>query len=98
MIKRPEVEGVVGVLRGIGSPVRWVILNRLALGPCVVGVLVEATGESQSTVSQHLHLLHQLGLVQCRKRSVWREYSLAPTVAGFLRQTQTLAATLTAQE
>lgn len=98
MINRPEVEGVVGVLRGIGSPVRWVILNRLALGPCVVGVLVEATGESQSTVSQHLHLLHQLGLVQCTKRSVWREYSLAPTVARFLRQIQSLAATLPPQE
>jgi len=98
MINRPEVEGVVGVLRGIGSPVRWVILNHLALGPCVVGALIEATGESQSTISQHLHLLHQLGLVQCKKRSVWREYSLTPTVARFLRQIQSLAATLTPQE
>ena len=81
MINRPEVEGVVGVLRGIGSPVRWVILNHLALGPCVVGALIEATGESQSTVSQHLHLLHQLGLVQCKKRPAAQDENEQPAAA-----------------
>lgn len=98
MINPLEDEADVRVLRAIGSPVRWTILNRLAVGPCVVGALVEITGESQSTVSQHLHLLRELGLVQCVRRSVWREYGLAPGVARFLGEVRSLASTLSPPE
>ena len=84
--------------KALSHPARIKILELLRDGEMSVTALQESLGIEASTVSQHLHLLHQLGLVQCKKRSVWREYSLTPTVARFLRQIQSLAATLTPQE
>lgn len=90
---RPKTDEV-RLLQAMGSPVRWRILRRLADDACVVADLVETTGEAQSTVSQHLLVLRQAGLVQCEKRSIWRRYALAPGVASFLDQVLALKTAL----
>jgi len=49
--------------RGFGDPSRLSILDTLRQGPHTVGEIVEATGLSQSNVSNHLACLRGCGLV-----------------------------------
>jgi ArsR family transcriptional regulator len=51
--------------RALGHPVRVAILRMLiSSGECVCGQIVEAMPVAQSTVSQHLKVLKQAGLIQ----------------------------------
>ncbi|WP_292118651.1 metalloregulator ArsR/SmtB family transcription factor [Brevundimonas sp.] len=92
-----DPQASVDLLKAMASPVRWMILTRLAEGSCVVGPLVEMTGEAQSSVSQHLHRLRASGLVSCRKRSTWREYALATGVDRLIDEVRRLERTLNPQ-
>jgi ArsR family transcriptional regulator len=98
MTRGSEIEATVSLLKAVANPVRWVILNRLASAPSMVGGLVTVTGESQSAVSQHLQMLRQAGLVSSVKHSTWREYSLSPGVIQFLQDARALTLQLNAQE
>jgi ArsR family transcriptional regulator, cadmium/lead-responsive transcriptional repressor len=51
------------LFRGFGDPSRLSILETLRTGPHTVGDLVQATGLSQSNVSNHLGCLRDCGLV-----------------------------------
>lgn len=97
MTSLPDAAWVAGLLKAVANPVRWRILRRLAQGPCVVGVLVEAGGESQSSVSQHLQKLRARGLVSCMPHATWREYRLSPGLAEFIRATDQASLDLTRQ-
>lgn len=53
------------VLKALAHPARLRILKLLAArGACICGDLVEAMPLSQSTVSQHLKVLKQAGLIE----------------------------------
>ena len=52
------------ICEGLGDPKRVLILYLLADGPCNVSELTEALGVSQPTVSHHLKVLRDRGLVQ----------------------------------
>ncbi|MDT0630680.1 metalloregulator ArsR/SmtB family transcription factor [Rubrivirga sp. S365] len=51
--------------KALGHPARLAILRTLgAQGTCVCGEVVEVVGLAQSTVSQHLKVLREAGLVR----------------------------------
>jgi len=52
------------MLKALGNPVRFQIIKRLAEKQmCITGEIVEFTTLAQSTVSQHLKVLREAGLI-----------------------------------
>jgi DNA-binding transcriptional ArsR family regulator len=73
------------VLKALGHPTRLFIVEELARGERCVCQLVEGIGADFSTVSRHLSLLRQAGLVEDDKRGQQVFYRLrAPCVLGFI--------------
>jgi DNA-binding transcriptional ArsR family regulator len=63
--------------RGFADPTRLSIIESLRTGERTVGAIVEAVGQSQPNVSNHLSCLKECGLVSTRRdgRSIY--YSIA---------------------
>jgi len=60
----PSEERLAGMLKALGNPVRFQIVQVLAEKQvCITGEIVEFTTLAQSTVSQHLKVLREAGLV-----------------------------------
>ena len=61
----PEDDELATLARGLGHPLRVTILRTLLEGgDCLCGDLVAAIPRAQSTVSQHLKILKETGLVR----------------------------------
>jgi ArsR family transcriptional regulator, arsenate/arsenite/antimonite-responsive transcriptional repressor len=92
MHELPEQEAVelAGVFKALGDPVRLRLLSMIAAQPGEVYVceLTPAFSVSQPTISHHLKLLRQAGLIDCERRGTWVYYWLVP------RTTDRLAALL----
>lgn len=73
----------VHMFKALADPTRLRILRTLTSGPFHVNELVSILGAGQSTISRHLRLLAEAGLVTCRRTKTWAFYSL-PTVASEL--------------
>jgi ArsR family transcriptional regulator, arsenate/arsenite/antimonite-responsive transcriptional repressor len=73
-------------LKALGHPVRLGISLRLAAEPetCACD-FADVFGVSQPTVSQHLKVLREAGLVTTRRRGTQICYSLAPAAVSDLR-------------
>jgi len=63
--------------RGLGDPTRLRILELLADGERTVGELVEALGQAQPKVSNHLACLRWCGFVETRQEGRFVYYRLA---------------------
>jgi ArsR family transcriptional regulator len=67
--------------KALADPVRLQLLNLIATSPtgeaCACD-LVEPVGKSQPTVSHHLKVLREAGLVESDKRGTWVWYSVVP--------------------
>jgi ArsR family transcriptional regulator, arsenate/arsenite/antimonite-responsive transcriptional repressor len=62
-LSRDEIR-LAGMLKALGNPVRFRIMQYLAEHPvCITGDIVEFTTLAQSTVSQHLKVLRDTGLI-----------------------------------
>ena len=61
----------------LADPTRLEILSLLGAGPRAVKDLVEATGQRQARISQHLALLRQRGIVRAERSGAEMHYSLA---------------------
>ncbi len=60
-----EQKRLANMLKALGNPVRFRILEFLARKKgCITGDIVEATPLAQSTVSQHLKVLREAGLIR----------------------------------
>jgi len=70
--------------KALADPNRVAIVNLLAGSrELCVCVLVEQLGLSQPTISHHLRILREAGLVNVERRGTWAFYSLAgETVAA----------------
>lgn len=81
------------LFRGFADPTRLAILDALRGGPRCVGDLVEATGASQPSVSNHLACLKDCGLVTSERegRNVFYRAS-DPRVDALLRLAEELLA------
>ena len=62
--------------RALSDPTRVSIVSRLAGGECCVCDLVEEGGLSQPTISHHLRILREAGLIEGEKRGTWSFYRL----------------------
>lgn len=63
-------EALAGIARALGHPARVRILRQLLdQRECVGGELVDSTGLAQSTVSEHLRILREAGLVEAESRA-----------------------------
>lgn len=61
----------------LSDPTRLRLLNLLRAGETCVCDLVDGVDAPQPTVSRHLAVLRDTGLVTARKDGVWMHYSLA---------------------
>src|SRR5579875_18484 len=76
---------IVATLRALGNPARYRIARVLAdRANCVCGELVDVLPLAQSTVSEHLKVLKEAGLVQGTIEGVNTCYCLAPEALQLL--------------
>lgn len=68
---------VTAVFRAVGDPTRARIVKLLESGELCVCQIQAAVGLAPSTVSKHLSILRQAGLVEDRQEGRWAYYSLA---------------------
>ena len=73
-------------MRALAHPARLAILRTLAArGTCVCGEVVEVMPLAQATVSQHLKILNEAGLIQGRIDGRNSCYCLDPAALAALR-------------
>jgi ArsR family transcriptional regulator len=74
------------VLKAMAHPTRLLILNSLKKKDTCVCELRDLVGDDLSTVSKHLLVLKNAGLVEARREGNWLYYSLTcPCVLDFTR-------------
>ncbi|MCQ9181623.1 metalloregulator ArsR/SmtB family transcription factor [Streptomyces sp. IBSBF 2953] len=96
-----QAAGLAKVFKALGDPVRLRLVSMIASrgdgGEVCVCDLTPAFDLSQPTISHHLKLLRQAGLIDCERRGTWVYYWVLPGVldklAGFLTTTQPAGAT-----
>ena len=83
-----ERERMVTAFRALGDPTRLEIFRLLAAqdAPVCACDVVDRFGLSQPTISHHLRILRQAGLVTSAKRGVWAWYAPDPRGLAWLRQ------------
>jgi ArsR family transcriptional regulator, arsenate/arsenite/antimonite-responsive transcriptional repressor len=75
------------LFKAMGDPVRLRLLSLIAShegGEACVCDLTGAFALSQPTISHHLKVLRQAGLVSSERRATWVYYRLRPEVIGLL--------------
>lgn len=75
------------VFKALGDPVRLRLLSMIASRACgevCVCELMPAFELSQPTISHHLKLLRQAGLIDCQRRGTWVYYWLLPEMTDKL--------------
>lgn len=72
----PNRAARVDVFTAIGDPTRRRILELLAAGDLSVGLITVELGISQPSVSQHLAVLREVGLVEATRRGTSSIYHL----------------------
>lgn len=82
---------LAAVFKALGDPVRLRLLSMIASregGEVCVCDLTPAFDLAQPTISHHLKVLRQAGLVDCERRGTWVYYRALPAafdrLAGFL--------------
>lgn len=87
------IELLSKLFRGFADPSRLSILEALRKGALTVSEIVQATGLSQSNVSNHLGCLRDCGLVTAKPRGRYAYYELSdPRVEQLLRLADELLA------
>ncbi|MBS4729926.1 helix-turn-helix transcriptional regulator [Mycobacterium sp. SM1] len=81
------VERLAGVLRALGEPTRLRLVSLIAAQQGAEACVCELTGPvglSQPTVSHHLKVLVEAGLLEREQRGKWAYYRLVPGVLDVL--------------
>jgi ArsR family transcriptional regulator len=94
-LARDEATALARGFAALADPVRLQLLSLLAAaeaGEVCVCDLTEPVGKSQPTVSHHLKVLTDAGLVVGEKRGRWVWYRLVPARLDALRSTLVLSA------
>ena len=82
-----EADRLAARFKALGDPTRVAIVNRLAQGECCVCDLNAAFELAQPTISHHLKVLRDAGLVASTRRGTWAYYRLIDEAVLQLRQT-----------
>jgi ArsR family transcriptional regulator len=83
-----EARQLATAFKVLGDPARLRILSLIAAGSsgeCCVCEMVGPLGLAQPTVSHHLKVLHEAGLVEREKRGTWVYYNVVPERLAALR-------------
>ena len=81
-LSEAEAEDLAAAMRALADPVRLRLLSHVAARPnseACACELVDVVGRSQPTVSHHLKVLHEAGLLRRERRSTWIWYRVEPT-------------------
>ena len=90
---REQTEVKAKLFRGLADPTRLSILETLRSGPRCVGDITDATGLTQSNVSNHLACLKDCGLATSERQGRYVHYQLSdPRVAELLEAVDELLA------
>jgi ArsR family transcriptional regulator, arsenate/arsenite/antimonite-responsive transcriptional repressor len=86
LLSEPEAEELASRFKALADPTRVAIVNRLSGADCLcVCDLTEAFDLSQPTISHHLRILREAGLVEASRRGTWAYYRLVPEAVGAVR-------------
>jgi ArsR family transcriptional regulator, arsenate/arsenite/antimonite-responsive transcriptional repressor len=82
----PERDELAGRFKALADPTRVAIINSLSAADevCVCS-LTEIFDLSQPTISHHLKILREVGLVESSRRGTWAYYRLVPEAIAALR-------------
>ncbi|MFI5928568.1 ArsR/SmtB family transcription factor [Micromonospora sp. CA-249363] len=81
-IKRADAERLAGVLKAFADPARLRLLSLIQAAPDGEASVTDLTAPlnlSQPTVSHHLRILTEAGLIEREKRGVWAYYRIVPS-------------------
>jgi len=82
-----QAEQVAPLLKALADPVRLRLMSLIASregGEACICDLTEAFDLSQPTISHHMKVLHEAGLVDRDKRGVWVYYRVRPQALASL--------------
>ena len=95
-LRRDDAEALATAFKAIADPGRLRLLSFIAAQPgaeaCVCN-LVEPLGLAQPTVSHHLKVLAEAGLLARERRGTWMFYRLVPERVEALREALALPTT-----
>ena len=83
-----EARQLATAFKVLGDPARLRLLSLIAAAPtgeACVCEMVDPLGVSQPTVSHHLKVLHDAGLVERERRGTWAYYRVVPERLAGLR-------------
>jgi ArsR family transcriptional regulator len=87
-LSQDEATRLAAIFRVLGEPVRLQMLSLIASQPsqkvCACE-LVEPLGLSQPTVSHHLKVMYEAGLLERERRGTWIYYRILPEKLALLR-------------
>jgi ArsR family transcriptional regulator len=66
-MKMKDYDGISEILKAIAHPVRIEIIDRLEVHGCNVSKIQKKIGVPQSTISQHLKILKNAGIIKSRR-------------------------------
>ena len=80
-LSQPQAERIAPLLKALADPVRLRLMSMVAShegGEACVCDLTDSFELSQPTISHHLKVLHEAGLLDRDKRGVWVYYQARP--------------------
>lgn len=78
LLPTEERERLAGQFKALSDPTRLAIVNQLAGSEECCVCNLEPLGLSQPTISHHLKILREAGLVESTRRGTWAYYRLVP--------------------
>src|SRR5919197_4967303 len=87
-LRRAEAERLAATFKAVADPARLRLLSLIASHPGGEACVCELTaplGLSQPTVSHHLKVLSDAGLLEREQRGVWAYFRVAPATLDSLR-------------
>lgn len=84
---RPEAERLAGMLKAVADPTRLQLISLIKASPAGEACVCDLTaplGLRQPTVSHHLRVLVEAGLLVRERRATWMWYALVPGALGSL--------------
>ena len=82
----PERDELAALFKALADPTRVAIINSLSAADEVCVCNLTATFHlSQPTISHHLKVLREAGLVESSRRGTWAYYRLVPAAIAELR-------------
>jgi len=85
-IKGEDQDKMVKIFKALGNPIRFEIMKFLLTHPgCITGEIVDYLPIAQATVSQHLKVLRNAGLITGTIEGTATNYCLNPSVIEWLK-------------